>query len=242
MSENLQKLIGVVVMAVLVVVGVVVSSGDDTDFTRNTAFGVPKLGGGLDDQVQQPGDAENDLVLAMAAAAKCGEGHVLISTGDPVSPWRCGPLISDVAMAVVEEARPKPVLPRSSGRPCGWAADLGYWLAKADEDAWIQRSNRDDERVLDHRELGWSLYAAVECLRDHATGATPEQVVVWLEDYGFRNIPLNEGWGWGKTSHPEISSLRVGIWVDDASGLVRELETEAGPSGWDYPHSRYFRR
>ena len=38
MSENLQKLIGVVVMAVLVVVGVAVSSGDDTDFTRNTAF------------------------------------------------------------------------------------------------------------------------------------------------------------------------------------------------------------
>ena len=38
MSENLQKLIGVVVMAVLVVVGVVVSSSDDTDFTRNTAF------------------------------------------------------------------------------------------------------------------------------------------------------------------------------------------------------------
>ena len=38
MSENLQKLIGVVVMAVLVVVGVVVSSGDDTDFSRNWSF------------------------------------------------------------------------------------------------------------------------------------------------------------------------------------------------------------
>jgi len=37
-SENLQKLVGVVVMAVLVVVGVVVSSGDDTDFTRNASF------------------------------------------------------------------------------------------------------------------------------------------------------------------------------------------------------------
>ena len=37
-SENLQKLVGVVVMAVLVVVGVVVSSGDDTNFTRNAAF------------------------------------------------------------------------------------------------------------------------------------------------------------------------------------------------------------
>jgi len=37
-SENLQKLVGVVVMAVLVVVGVVVSSGDDTDFSRNRSF------------------------------------------------------------------------------------------------------------------------------------------------------------------------------------------------------------
>ena len=40
MSENVQKLVGVVVMAVLVVVGVVVSSGDDTDFTRNLTVGV----------------------------------------------------------------------------------------------------------------------------------------------------------------------------------------------------------
>ncbi len=38
MSENVGKLVGVVVMAVLVVVGVAVSSGDDTNFTRNAAF------------------------------------------------------------------------------------------------------------------------------------------------------------------------------------------------------------
>ena len=38
MTENVRKLVGVVAMAVLVVVGVAVSSGDDTDFTRNTAF------------------------------------------------------------------------------------------------------------------------------------------------------------------------------------------------------------
>ena len=38
MSENLQKLIGVAVMAALVVVGVAVSSGDDTDYTRNVSF------------------------------------------------------------------------------------------------------------------------------------------------------------------------------------------------------------
>jgi uncharacterized protein YjbI with pentapeptide repeats len=38
MSENVRKLVGVAIMAALVVVGVVVSSGDDTDFTRNVSF------------------------------------------------------------------------------------------------------------------------------------------------------------------------------------------------------------
>ena len=38
MSENLRKLIGVAVMAVLVVVGVAVSSGDDTNFTRHGVY------------------------------------------------------------------------------------------------------------------------------------------------------------------------------------------------------------
>jgi X-X-X-Leu-X-X-Gly heptad repeat protein len=38
MTENVRKLVGVVVMAALVVVGVAVSSGDDTDFTRNRSF------------------------------------------------------------------------------------------------------------------------------------------------------------------------------------------------------------
>jgi hypothetical protein len=39
-SENLQKLIGIAVMAVIVVVGVVVTNNDDSDFdtTRNAAF------------------------------------------------------------------------------------------------------------------------------------------------------------------------------------------------------------
>ena len=37
-SENLRKLIGVAVMAAIVVVGVVATSGDDSDFTRNAAF------------------------------------------------------------------------------------------------------------------------------------------------------------------------------------------------------------
>ena len=38
MSENLQKLIGIVVMAAIVIVGLSTTSGDDTDYTRNAAF------------------------------------------------------------------------------------------------------------------------------------------------------------------------------------------------------------
>jgi hypothetical protein len=38
MTENVRKLIGVAAMAALVVVGVAVSSGDDTNFTRNGVF------------------------------------------------------------------------------------------------------------------------------------------------------------------------------------------------------------
>ncbi len=37
MSENVRKLVGVAIMAALVVVGIAVSSGDDTDFTRNAS-------------------------------------------------------------------------------------------------------------------------------------------------------------------------------------------------------------
>ena len=38
MPENLQKLVGIAVMAAIVVIGVVATSGDDSDFTRNAAF------------------------------------------------------------------------------------------------------------------------------------------------------------------------------------------------------------
>jgi hypothetical protein len=38
MSDNLQKLVGLVAMAVLVVLGVVLTNDDDTDFSRNRSF------------------------------------------------------------------------------------------------------------------------------------------------------------------------------------------------------------
>ena len=142
MSENLRKLIGVAVMAAIVVVGVVVTNGDDSDFarTRNNAFGLPK-GAGLDAQIQQPGDAENDLVIAMAAAAKCDEGHVLISTGDPVSPWRCGPLLSEIAttgelQAVADAPFGETSLSIMSGNldlPCFYILSFDIWSSRPRE-------------------------------------------------------------------------------------------------------------
>ena len=123
MSENLRKLIGLAVMAAIVVVGVVATNGDDSDFarTRNNAFGLPK-GAGLDAQVQQPGDAENRASLAIVAA-QCKEGRVLISTGDPDDPWRCGPLLEE--MATSKDLIEVSVLPRQwNTKPCGW----GYWV------------------------------------------------------------------------------------------------------------------
>ena len=38
MSDNLQKLLGLVAMTVLVVLGVVLTNDDDTDFSRNRSF------------------------------------------------------------------------------------------------------------------------------------------------------------------------------------------------------------
>jgi hypothetical protein len=160
-------------MAVLVVVGVVVSSGDDTDFTRNTAFGVPKLGGDLNDQVQQPGDAENDFVLAMAAAAKCGEGHVLISTGDPVSPWRCGPLLA--AMPTMEDVRGASLLPEHSPhfRPC-------QHIYESHSYANLGGDQVGNVSVARYR----NTMAMLHCINDWANGRTVEAVEnvlrVWI--------------------------------------------------------------
>tara|TARA_A100001037_G_C14897533_1_gene521275 strand:+ start:87 stop:731 length:645 start_codon:yes stop_codon:yes gene_type:complete len=141
-SENLRKLIGVAVMAAIVVIGVVATNGDDSDFarTRNNAFGLPK-GAGLDAQIQQPGDAENDLVIAMAAAAKCDEGHVLISTGDPVSPWRCGPLLSEITttgelQAVADAPFGETSLSIMSGNldiPCYYILSFDIWSSRLRE-------------------------------------------------------------------------------------------------------------
>ncbi len=68
MSENVRKLVGVAIMAALVVVGIAVSSGDDTDFTRNLTVGV------------NPGsdvkDVDTLILVALADIAETLEGLV----------------------------------------------------------------------------------------------------------------------------------------------------------------------
>ena len=224
MSENLRKLIGVAVMAAIVVVGVVVTNGDDSDSsrTRNVAFGLPK-GAGLDAQIQQPGDAENDLVIAMAAAAKCDEGHVLISTGDPLEPWRCGPLLEELATVFDEDRRPRPIA-RTSGRishplnnqgindlaPC-----KGVYSAKLD-------------LLLRHDTAGWvtlassyGVAARAFCIADLAVGATLRDAVSAFEEAGF----TNSDWEAGLLSNSN-QRVRVALSTDRGTGLISEVEVD----------------
>ena len=224
MSENLRKLIGVAVMAAIVVVGVVATSGDDSDFdrTRNVAFGLPK-GAGLNAQIQQPGDAENDLVIAMAAATKCDEGHVLISTGDPLEPWRCGPLLEELATVFDEDRRPRPIA-RTSGRishplnnqgindlaPC-----KGVYSAKLD-------------LLLRHDTAGWvtlassyGVAARAFCIADLAVGATLRDAVSAFEEAGF----TNSDWEAGLLSNSN-QRVRVALSTDRGTGLISEVEVD----------------
>ena len=217
MSENLRKLIGVAVMAAIVVVGVVATNGDDSDFarTRNVAFGLPK-GAGLDAQVQQPGDAENDLVIAMAAAAKCDEGHVLISTGDPIEPWRCGPLLIELATVAEEASRATPwdssaVL----GRPCQHAFIATDNLEG--QSSWLYQDPVPEEILL----TSYALWQAMECLASWSSGHSVEDVDREIDSW-WRGITDHACPGWPR---PEALST---------NGIVYWINFRAAcPGGWN---------
>ena len=223
MSENLQKLVGVVVMAVLVVVGVAVSSGDDTDFTRNTAFGLPK-GGDLDGQIQDPGEAENDLSRAMKAAAKCDAGRVLISTGDPIEPWRCGPLLEEFATVFDEDRRPRPIA-RTSGRMSAptnrWGiTDLapckGVYSAK-----WDLAIRNSDSANWVALQSSWGVAARAFCIADLAVGATSRDAISAFEEAGF----TNSNWEAGVWSNSN-ERVRVALQTDLGTGLISQVEVD----------------
>ncbi len=225
MSENVRKLIGVAVMVAIVVVGVVATNGDDSDSsrTRNAAFGLPK-GAGLDAQVQQPGDAELDLTQAMKAAAKCDAGRVLISTGDPLEPWRCGPLLEELATVFDEDRRPRPIA-RTSGAmshprdnqgitdlaPCKgvYSNKLSLGLRHSgDEDWWIYISS-------------YGVAARAFCIADLAVGATLRDAVSAFEEAGF----TNSDWEAGLLSNSN-QRVRVALRTDRGTGLISEVEVD----------------
>ena len=74
MSENLQKLIGVAVIAAIVVIGIVATGGDD-DFTRNAAL--QKLGGQEGEAVVRESRIESDF--------ESKRGDVTAISGDSVA-------------------------------------------------------------------------------------------------------------------------------------------------------------
>ena len=225
MSENVRKLIGVAVMAVIVVVGVVTTSGDDSDFarTRNVAFGLPK-GAGLDAQVQQPGDAELDLTQAMKAAAKCDAGRVLISTGDPLEPWRCGPLLEELARVFDEDRRARPIA-RTSGAmstpndnrgitdlaPCKgvYSAKLDLLLRHSDSADWVALTS------------SYGVAARAFCIADLAAGATLRDAISAFEEAGF----TNPDWEAGLLSNLN-QGVRVALRTDPGTRLISEVEVD----------------
>ncbi len=202
MSENVRKLVGVVVMAVLVVAGVAVSSGDDTDFTRNTAFGVPK-GAGLDDQVQQPGDAENEFE-DMVAAAKCEEGRVLVSTGDLVSPWRCGPLLAELATVAEEASRATP-WDRDSPRPPCHEAFVDVQNLEG-QSSWTYQENKPEEELL----VVYAVSQAMECLASWSSGHSVEDVDEEIDEWWIKIKRSCPGW-----PRPEaLSANGIVYWIE----------------------------
>ena len=234
MSENLRKLIGVAVMAAIVVVGVVATSGDDSDSsrTRNVAFGLPK-GAGLGNQVQQPGDAELDLTQAMKAAAKCDAGRVLISTGDPIEPWRCGPPLIELATVVDENRRPKQIRGTSGAAinlfnlwledsaPCRMVnalaeASTGQGFAEYNRERFSLRLSQNIERLSEQQ----GMIARVSCIGDLAAGTAQRDLVRIFQDVGFRNVAADGSWSdWN-------SDVRVRIEVNGQTGLVQQVFME----------------
>ncbi len=96
MSENLQKFIGIAVMAVIVVVGVVVTNNDDSDFdtTRNAAFvklgdikgevkddGAASKGGDCcDETLYRLGEIEDRLFFGVVVRGIVAKPHIMTAS------------------------------------------------------------------------------------------------------------------------------------------------------------------
>ena len=109
MSENLRKLIGVALMAAIVVVGIVATNDNDSDFTRNAAF--IKLGdikgdfkddgGGKNEEIVFESKRRNVLALGgdSVASVIVGDNHFR-DVGDPISALK---KLADTAEPLVGE-------------------------------------------------------------------------------------------------------------------------------------------
>jgi len=113
MSENVRKLVGVVAMAVLVVVGVVATSGGDDDFTRNAGF--MKLGG-IKGEFQQLPEAEQARLapafLQQAAPKSLDTGPInkINKEGGPITKGATGYKLKNVIVTSLEDAGKASVL------------------------------------------------------------------------------------------------------------------------------------
>ncbi len=119
MSENLRKLVGVAVMAAIVVVGVVMTNDDDTDFTRNLAFGSGGTDKGAGVPLDTGGTAEEQFEDLLDRNLKflSAQTYKKLSPLTSIVGLRWGKMTMNVTITTRSSAITSPVMARSA---CGW--------------------------------------------------------------------------------------------------------------------------
>jgi hypothetical protein len=214
-SDNFQKLIALAVLAAIVVIGVVLTSGDDTDFTRNAAFA-------------KGGDA--------TSFAKAGDVGSLAKGGDATSFAKAGDETLDLLKSIncqLERLIDTHRIPEAS--TSGTSCDVEEIEGIVD---------LMSETCLGLDPASWSSYAASvtgsRCVRDYLVGFPLElarAVVLAHGKFGFFhrwNFDLGERAAYGPSSLDEVTTEeacepilygynpppRMAIAVDTSDGVV----------------------
>ena len=224
MSETMSKVIGAALFAALITAGVSMSSDGEQITTRNASLGIPEfegdgeIGGGLaagEKAVAELGDAME--------AARCKPDQVLLSTGDPETPWRCGPFISELATLEAERT----LLPNS----CSW---LKTWHGGFSEmiEGWNLLPDWEQNRMLGNRALQDNM-DRLGCVASFTIGTDYQSAIDWFErEYQTVGIAL----GSGEIQYGN-SGLSIRLIPDETRSFVADATVHLDPNWLDrnYP-------
>ena len=216
MSENVGKLVGVVVMAVLVVVGVAVSSGDDTNFTRNAAF--VKLG-----DFQQLPEAEQARLapafLEQAAPKSLDTGPInkINSEVGPIAKGATGYKLKDVIVTSLEAGVLEGKGVDGKGGTSSFRAGTGMDGKTGKAGIWLQSGGVDGKGgtsslILDSRQVGV---------------VSGRKAGIWLQSGGVEGVADRIGQCVGSSFPSVIDNTRASNLIPDPAvtfGAVNSLK------------------